>query len=244
MHAERNADPAEIARFSAHANTWWDTTGPLATLHAINPLRIDWIHSRAGGIRGRKVVDVGCGGGILTEAMRIRGAVVTGIDASKDTIEAARAHAAQSRLEIEYRATTAEEVAEVFAAEFDIVICMEMLEHVPDPESVLAALAQMVRPGGHVFLSTLNRNPRAFAEAILAAEYLLRLLPAGTHEYARFIRPSELAAALRRVGLEVVGLQGLTYSPITRSYRLTASVAVNYLVHARRPMHVARCTTG
>jgi 2-polyprenyl-6-hydroxyphenyl methylase/3-demethylubiquinone-9 3-methyltransferase len=235
MLAERNADPAEIARFSAHADSWWDTTGPLATLHAINPLRVDWIDSRSGGLRDRRVVDVGCGGGILTEAMCIRGADVSGIDASEDAIEAARAHAIQSGLEIEYRTTTAEEMAETGPAEFDIVVCMEMLEHIPDPESAIAALARMVRPGGHVFVSTLNRSPRAFAEAILAAEYLLRLLPAGTHEYARFIRPSELAGALRRAGLEVNALKGLTYSPITRSYRLTDSVAVNYLIHARRP---------
>lgn len=235
MLAERNADPAEVARFSAHADSWWDTTGPLATLHAINPLRVEWIDSRSGGLRDCKVIDVGCGGGILTEAMRIRGANTTGIDASEDAIEAARGHAAQSGLEIEYQTTTAEEMAETHGGEFDIVVCMEMLEHIPDPESAIRALARLVRPGGHVFVSTLNRGPRAFAEAILAAEYLLRLLPAGTHEYARFIRPSELAAALRRAGLEVSALRGMTYSPITRSYRLTNSVAVNYLVHAQRP---------
>lgn len=230
-----NLDPSEIVRFGSHAATWWDTTGPLATLHAINPLRLNWIDSRCGGLRDRHVLDVGCGGGILTESMRIRGARVTGIDAATEAIAAAQAHAAYSELDIVYEVATAEEFAQSHADSFDVVTCMEMLEHVPDPESVINALARLVKPGGTLFLSTLNRNPRAFAEAIVGAEYLLQLLPKGTHEYARFIRPSELAAALRRSELELCALRGLTYSPITRRYRLTNSVAVNYCVHAQRP---------
>jgi 2-polyprenyl-6-hydroxyphenyl methylase / 3-demethylubiquinone-9 3-methyltransferase len=230
----QNVDAAEVAKFTSQAEQWWDPTGPLATLHAINPLRLNWIDGHAG-LRGRKVLDVGCGAGILSEAMALRGAQVTGIDAGAEQLEVARAHAAEAGLEISYHHTTAEAFAEHHAGAFDVVTCMEMLEHVPDPESALAALARLTAPGGLLFLSTINRTPLAFAEAIVAAEYLLRLLPAGTHEYARFIRPSELATVLRAHGLEVRALSGLTWSPLTRRYRLTRSVDVNYLLCAERP---------
>jgi len=230
----QNVDAAEVSKFTSQAEQWWDPTGPLATLHAINPLRLNWIDGHAG-LRGKKVLDVGCGAGILSEAMALRGAQVTGIDAGAEQLEVARAHAAETGLAIPYHHTTAEAFAEHHAGAFDVVTCMEMLEHVPDPESALAALARLTAPGGRVFLSTINRTPLAFAEAIVAAEYLLRLLPAGTHEYARFIRPSELAATLRAQGLEVRSLSGLTWSPLTRRYRLTPSVDVNYLLYAERP---------
>ncbi|AGA33190.1 3-demethylubiquinone-9 3-methyltransferase [Thioalkalivibrio nitratireducens DSM 14787] len=230
----QNVDPAELAKFTSRADDWWDPTGPFATLHAINPLRLNWIGEHAA-LHGQEVLDVGCGAGILTEAMALRGARVTGIDAGAEHLEIARAHAVESELEIAYHHTTAEAFAEHHAGRFAVVTCMEMLEHVPEPESALAALSRLVAPGGHLFLSTINRTPRAFVEAIVGAEYLLRLLPTGTHEYARFIRPSELAARLRAGGLEIRDLTGLTYSPITREYRLTPSVAVNYLLHAQRP---------
>jgi 2-polyprenyl-6-hydroxyphenyl methylase/3-demethylubiquinone-9 3-methyltransferase len=181
------------------------------------------------------VLDAGCGAGILAEAMALRGAQVTGIDAGAEHLEVARAHAAGTGVEVGYVQTTAEDFAEGHAGAFEVITCMEMLEHVPDPESAVSALARMLAPGGKLFLSTINRTPRAFAEAILGAEYLLRLLPAGTHEYARFIRPSELGASLRANGLDVRELRGLTYSPLTRRYRLTPSVAVNYLLYAERP---------
>lgn len=230
----RNVDAAEVAKFTSRAQDWWDATGPFATLHAINPLRLNWMDAHAG-LRGRRVLDVGCGAGILAEAMALRGADVTAIDAGSEHLDAARAHAQEADVTVAYHQATAEEYAEHHAGAFDVVTCMEMLEHVPDPDSALAALARLVAPGGHLFLSTINRTPRAFFEAIVGAEYLLRLLPTGTHEYARFIRPSEMAAGLRARGLDVRELRGLSYSPITRQYRLTPSVAVNYLLYARRP---------
>lgn len=228
-----NVDAAEVAKFTSLAAEWWDPTGPFATLHAINPLRLNWIDEHAR-LRGKKVLDVGCGAGILSEAMALRGASVTGIDAGAEHLEVARDHAVESGVEIDYLRTTAEDFAERNAGAFDVVTCMEMLEHVPDPDSVVSALSRLLAPGGKLFLSTINRTPRAFAEAIVGAEYLLRLLPRGTHEYARFIRPSELGASLRGQGLELRQLRGLTYSPLTRRYRLTPSVAVNYLLYAER----------
>lgn len=229
-----NVDAAEVAKFTSRADDWWDATGPFATLHAINPLRLNWIDGHAG-LRGKRVLDVGCGAGILAEAMALRGAEVTGIDAGAEHLQAARAHAEQSGVAVAYHQSTAEDYAERHAKGFDAVTCMEMLEHVPDPESALQALCRLVAPGGHLFLSTINRTPRAFAEAIIGAEYVLRLLPAGTHEFARFLKPSELGAALRSQGFDVRELRGLTYSPLTRRYRLTQSVAVNYLLYAQRP---------
>lgn len=228
-----NVDEAEVAKFTAQAEQWWDPTGPLATLHAINPLRLNWIDERAG-LRGKRVLDVGCGAGLLTEAMALRGAQVTGIDAGSEQIEIARTHAGETGVDVDYHAATAEAFAEQHAGEFDVVVCMEMLEHVPDPDAAVAALTRLAAPGGQLFLSTINRTPKAFAEAIVAAEYLLRLLPAGTHEYARFIRPSELAASLRRHGFDVRAMTGLTYSPLTRRYRLVPSTAVNYLLQAEQ----------
>jgi len=229
-----NVDAAEVAKFTSRADDWWDATGPFATLHAINPLRLNWIDARAG-LNGKRVLDVGCGAGILAEAMALRGAEVTGIDAGAEHLQAARAHAEESGVAVAYHQSTAEDYAERHAGGFDVVTCMEMLEHVPDPESALGALCRMVAPGGHLFLSTINRTPRAFAEAIIGAEYLLRLLPAGTHEYARFLKPSEIGTALRAQGFNVREVRGLTYSPLTRRYRLTPSVSVNYLLHARGP---------
>jgi len=226
-----NIDPSEVAKFTAQAEHWWDATGPMASLHAINPLRLNWIDDHAD-LPGKRVLDVGCGAGILAEAMALRGAEVTGIDASAEALEVARAHAQASEVAVAYHHTSAEAFAERHAGRFHVVTCMEMLEHVADPEAVLVALARLLAPGGKLFVSTINRTPRAFAEAILGAEYLLRLLPAGTHEYARFIRPSELAMPLRRHGLAIRDLRGLTYSPLTRHYRLTPSVAVNYLLYA------------
>ena len=228
-----NVDAAEVAKFTSRADDWWDATGPFATLHAINPLRLNWIDEHAG-LRGKRVLDVGCGAGILAEAMALRGAEVTGIDAGAEHLQAARGHAEESGVAVAYHQSTAEDYAEHHAGGFDAVTCMEMLEHVPDPESAVQALCRLVAPGGHLFLSTINRTPRAFAEAIIGAEYLLRLLPSGTHEYARFLRPSELGGALRAQGFDVRELRGLTYSPLTRRYRLTPSVAVNYLLYARR----------
>jgi 2-polyprenyl-6-hydroxyphenyl methylase/3-demethylubiquinone-9 3-methyltransferase len=228
-----NVDAAEVAKFTAHAEQWWDPTGPLATLHAINPLRLNWIDERTP-LRGKRVLDVGCGAGLLTEAMALRGARVTGIDAGEEQIDIARTHAAETGVEIDYQVTTAETFAERHAGAFDVVVCMEMLEHVPDPDAAMAALARLASPNGHLFLSTINRTPRAFTEAIIGAEYLLRLLPAGTHEYARFIRPSELAGSLRSHGFSVRAMTGLTYSPLTRRYRLTPSTAVNFMLQAER----------
>ncbi|MFY0988990.1 bifunctional 2-polyprenyl-6-hydroxyphenol methylase/3-demethylubiquinol 3-O-methyltransferase UbiG [Halomonas sp. C05BenzN] len=231
-----NVDPGEIAKFEALAERWWDPESEFKPLHDINPLRLDFIDARAG-LASRRVVDVGCGGGILAEAMAHRGAVVTGIDLGEAPLAVARLHAAESGVEVAYRHVSVEALAEEQPGDFDVVTCLEMLEHVPDPASVVAACARLVKPGGQVFFSTLNRNPKAYALAILGAEYLLRLLPRGTHDYARFIRPSELAGWCREAGLEVREQSGLVYNPLTRRYRLSSSdVSVNYLMHCRREL--------
>nr|WP_018864516.1 bifunctional 2-polyprenyl-6-hydroxyphenol methylase/3-demethylubiquinol 3-O-methyltransferase UbiG [Thioalkalivibrio sp. ARh3] len=229
-----NVDHAELHKFTHRAHEWWDPNGAFGTLHAINPLRLEWIDQHAD-LAGKKVLDVGCGAGILSEAMAVRGAQVTALDAGAEHLEVAREHAHDSGLEIHYLHTTAEAHAEHHAGDYDVVTCLEMLEHVPDPEAVIDALVQLVRPGGWLFLSTINRTPRAFAEAIVGAEYVLRLLPTGTHEYSRFIRPSELGAVLRRHRLEVIDMTGLTYSPLSGRYRLVPRTDVNYLMAARRP---------
>jgi len=234
VHADGNADPAELAKFSALAHNWWDTEGEFASLHAINPLRLDWIDGIAS-LAGKQVLDVGCGGGILAESMAGRGAQVLGIDLAEKLLKVAQLHALQSQgVSVTYRAAAAETLAVEMPARFDTVTCMEMLEHVPEPASVVHACAQLVKPGGWCFFSTLNRNPKAFLGAIVAAEYVLRLLPRGTHEYARFIRPSELARFCREAGLNLRHSRGLTYNPVTRQYRLTQDTGINYMIAAQR----------
>ena len=229
-----NFDAAELAKFSALAHRWWDPTSEFRPLHEINPLRLGHIERLAGGLAGRRVLDVGCGGGILAEAMAGRGAQVTGIDLAEKPLKVAMLHGHESGSRVDYRLVSAEELAAEAPAAFDVVTCMEMLEHVPDPASTVAACARLVRPGGQVFFSTLNRNPKSFLFAIVGAEYVLRLLPRGTHEYARFIRPSELAGFCRAAGLAVEDLTGMTYNPLTRVYALGPDVGVNYLAACRK----------
>ena len=234
MHAA-NADPAELDKFSAFAANWWDPQGELKTLHDINPLRMDWIRTQAGPLDGLRTLDVGCGGGLLAEAMAAEGAHVTGIDLAKQALQIARLHGHESGVKVDYECISAEDYAQQHAGQFDLVTCMELLEHVPDPASVVGACAHLVRPGGLVCFSTLNRNPQSFLLAIVAAEYLLRMVPRGTHSYEHFITPSELAAAARGAGLDVVSLSGMSYQPLTRLYSLTQDTRVNYLMAARRP---------
>ena len=229
-----NADPAELAKFSGLAGRWWDPEGPSRPLHDLNPVRLQYIERRAP-LAGRAVLDVGCGGGILSESMARRGARVLGIDLASAVLEVAELHALQSGISVEYREVAAEDLAAQHPGEFDLVTCMEMLEHVPDPAASLAALAKLVRPGGDIVVSTLNRHPRAFAVAILGAEYIARVLPRGTHEYLKFIRPSELARWGRAAGLELLDLAGIGYNPITRAFRLSSDTRINYLAHFRRP---------
>ncbi len=229
-----NVDPAELAKFQALASRWWDPQSEFRPLHEINPLRLEWIDGIAS-LAGKQALDVGCGGGILAEAMAQRGAQVRGIDLAERSLQVAELHALESGAAVAYERIAAEDLALREPAAWDVVTCMEMLEHVPDPESTVRACATLARPGGWVFVSTINRNPKAFALAIIGAEYLLRMLPRGTHEYEKFVRPSELAAAARRSGLELVELTGMTYNPLTRRYRLDArDVDVNYLAAFRR----------
>jgi len=229
-----NFDPAELAKFSALAHRWWDPTSEFRPLHEINPLRLAHIERLAGGLSGKRVVDIGCGGGILAEAMAGRGAQVTGIDLADKPLKVAMLHALESASTVEYRLVSAETLASESPATFDVVTCMEMLEHVPDPASTVAACARLAKPGGAVFFSTINRNPKSFLFAIVGAEYVLGLLPKGTHEYARFIRPSELTRHCRAAGLSVEDLTGMTYNPFTRTYALGRDVDVNYLLGCRR----------
>jgi len=229
-----NVDPAELSKFSALAHRWWDPTSEFRPLHEMNPVRLAHIERVAGGLQDKRVVDVGCGGGILAEAMAARGARVTGIDLAEKPLKVAMLHALESGAAIDYRLTSAEELAAREPGAFDVVTCMELLEHVPDPASTVAACAGLVRTEGHVFFATINRNPRSFLFAILGAEYVLRLLPRGTHEYARFIRPSELAAFARSAGLALEGLTGVTYNPLTRVFALAADVGVNYIAACRK----------
>ena len=232
--AAENVDPAEIAKFSALAHRWWDPTGEFRPLHEINPLRLAHVEKLVGGLAGKRVLDVGCGGGILAEAMAARGASVTGIDLADKPLKVAMLHRIESGSPVEYRLVAAEAVAEEMPEAFDVVTCMEMLEHVPEPASVVRACTRLVKPGGWVVFSTINRNPKSFLVAIVGAEYVLRLLPRGTHEYARFITPSELARHCRDAGLAVEDLTGMTYNPLTRVYALGRDVGVNYLLAARR----------
>ena len=229
-----NVDPGELAKFSALAHRWWDPTSEFRPLHEINPLRLAHIERLAGGLAGKRVVDVGCGGGILAEAMAAKGATVTGIDLADKPLKVATLHRMETGSSVDYRLISAEALAEESPGAFDLVTCMEMLEHVPEPPSTVRACARLVKPGGMVFFSTINRNAKSFLFAIVGAEYVLRLLPKGTHEYARFIRPSELAGLCREAGLSVFDLTGMTYNPITRIYALGRDVDVNYLIGSRR----------
>jgi 2-polyprenyl-6-hydroxyphenyl methylase/3-demethylubiquinone-9 3-methyltransferase len=229
-----NVDPAEISKFDAAAPRWWDPDGEFRPLHDLNPARLDYVEARAG-LAGMDVLDVGCGGGLLAEGMARRGARVTGIDLAAEALAVARLHALESGVAVDYRQVAVESLAGSNPGRFDLVTCLEMLEHVPDPAAVVAALGRLVRPGGHVICSTINRNAKAFALAIVGAEYLLRLLPMGTHQYARLIRPSELTRWARAAGLELAGLAGLEYDPLGRKARVSADVSVNYLAHFRRP---------
>ena len=234
MHASRNADEAEIAKFSALAQSWWDPAGPSKPLHELNPLRLRYLQ-RAIELKGAAALDVGCGGGILSEAMARAGARVLGIDLSQAVLDVAELHALEGKIELEYKSIAAEQLAMQQPAAFDLVTCMELLEHVPDPAAAVAALAALVKPGGDVVVSTLNRKPLAFAVAIIGAEYITRILPRGTHEYLKFIRPSELARWGREAGLELIDLTGITYNPLTRSFRLSPNTDINYLAHFKRP---------
>lgn len=229
-----NVDATELAKFSALAAKWWDPSSEFRPLHEINPLRLDWIDELAT-LAGKAVLDVGCGGGILAESMARRGAAVTGIDLAEKSLRVAQLHRLESGVEVTYRCVSAEALATEAPGSFDVVTCMEMLEHVPDPASTIRACAALLRPGGWLFVSTINRNPKAFMLAIVGAEYLLRLLPRGTHDYHRFLKPSEIAQAARAAGLDVVRMSGMTYNPLTRRYRLDArDVDVNYLMALRR----------
>lgn len=227
-----NAYPTELAKFAALAQSWWDPKGPSKPLHQLNPLRLKYVE-QISPLAGKRVLDVGCGGGILSESMARAGAQVLGIDLAKPLLEVAELHALEANVVVEYRAVAAETLAKECAGAFDVVTCMEMLEHVPDPAATLAALAALAKPGGDVIVSTLNRGPRSFAVAIVGAEYIARALPRGTHEYLKFIRPSELARWGRDAGLELRDLTGITYNPLTRSFRLSTDTSVNYLAHFR-----------
>jgi 2-polyprenyl-6-hydroxyphenyl methylase/3-demethylubiquinone-9 3-methyltransferase len=229
-----NVDPAEIAKFSALAHRWWDPTSEFRPLHEINPLRLAHIERLVGGIAGKRVVDVGCGGGILAEAMAAKGAEVLGIDLADKPLKVAALHKLESGANVEYRLVAAEQLAGEMPGAFDVVTCMEMVEHVPDPASTVAACARLAKPGGWVVFSTINRNPKSFHFAIVGAEYVPRLLPKGTHEYAKFVTPSELARHCRAAGLDVRDLTGMTYNPLTRVYSLGRDVDVNYLIAARK----------
>lgn len=234
-----NVDPQELAKFGALAHRWWDPESEFRPLHEINPLRTAWIAARAP-LKGAKALDVGCGGGILSEGLAREGASVKGIDLSDKALGVARLHALESGAGVDYEAVSAEDLAARQPSSFDVLTCMEMLEHVPAPDTTIRACAALVRPGGHVFFSTLNRNPKSYLFAILGAEYLLKLLPRGTHDYTRFIRPSELALWSREAGLEIKELCGMAYNPLTRRYSLGNDTSVNYLVHAVRTADTPR----
>ena len=228
-----NADPAELAKFGDLAHRWWDPNSEFKPLHDINPLRLDWIEASAG-LAGKRVLDVGCGGGLLSEGMAARGAQVTGIDLSEKPLGVARLHLLESGQQVDYRMISAEHLAEEMPASFDVVTCLEMLEHVPNPASVVSACARLVKPGGAVFFSTLNRNPKAYLLAVIGAEYLLKMLPKGTHDYAKFIKPSELSRWAKQADLEPEELIGMSYNPLTKHYSLGRDTSVNYLIRTTR----------
>jgi len=229
-----NADQAELDKFSQLAHRWWDANSEFKPLHEINPLRLDWISGLAGGLQGKRVVDVGCGGGILSESMAMQGAQVTGIDLAEKPLKVAKLHQLESGVQVDYRLIAAEDLAEAEPESFDVVTCMEMLEHVPDPVSIMTACARMVKPNGWVFFSTLNRNPKSYLFAIVGAEYVLNMLPKGTHDWSKFIKPHELAAYARQSNLESVDLMGMTYNPFTKTYKLERNTDVNYMLACRR----------
>ena len=229
-----NVDQAELDKFSQLAHRWWDVNSEFKPLHDINPLRLEWITQLAGGIQGKRVIDVGCGGGILAESMAVQGAQVTGIDLAEKPLKVARLHQLESGVQVDYRLIAAEDMATEQPGGFDVVTCMEMLEHVPDPVSVMTACARLVKPEGWVFFSTLNRNPKSYLFAIVGAEYVLNMLPKGTHDWTKFIKPHELSSFARQAGLEPVALMGMTYNPFTKVYRLERDTDVNYLLACRR----------
>lgn len=229
-----NADPLELKKFSDLAHQWWDPTSEFRPLHEINPLRLDWINSHAP-LTGKKVVDVGCGGGILAESMARKGADVTGIDLSEKALKVADLHSLESGIQVRYELIAAEDLAAKEGGRYDVVTCMEMLEHVPDPASIVMACTHLAKPGGRIFFSTINRNPKSYLHAVIGAEYVLRLLPKGTHDYAKFITPAELAQFARQSGLSIDALKGLGFNPLTKIYSLNSDTSVNYLVACTKP---------
>ena len=235
MSQTLNVDPNEIAKFEALASRWWDPQSEFKPLHDINPLRLEFIEQHSEGLQGKTIVDVGCGGGILAEAMAKKGAQVTGIDMGEAPLTVAQLHAMDAGVDMDYELVSAEDFAEKHSGKFDIVTCMEMLEHVPDPASIIRACQKMLKPGGKAFFSTLNRNPKSFLFAIIGAEYLLQLLPKGTHDYRKFITPAELASYIRQAGLDLIQLKGMSYNPLLQSYKLGKDVSVNYLVATQKP---------
>ena len=230
-----NADPLEIQKFSELAHRWWDPTSEFRPLHEINPLRLEWINAKVP-LAGKKVIDIGCGGGILTESIAKKGADATGSDLSDKALKVADLHSLESGVSVRYELISAEDMAAREPGQYDVVTCMEMLEHVPDPASIVKAAATLVKPGGHVFFSTINRNPKAYLFAVVGAEYLLRMLPKGTHDYAKFITPAELSQFAREAGLQVDSLKGMTYNPLTKIYALNQNTDVNYMVACSRPL--------
>ena len=230
-----NADELELQKFGDLAHKWWDKNSEFKPLHAINPLRLNWIDGLIG-LKGKRVLDVGCGGGILSESMYFKGAEVTGIDLGEKALNIAKLHQLESGAKVDYQYIAVEELATQQPASFDVVTCMEMLEHVPDPAAIITACARLVKPGGSVFFSTINRNPKAYIFAVLGAEYVLNLLPKGTHDYAKFIKPSELASWARIANLDIHSMRGMSYNPITQHYSLGDDVAVNYMIHTTLPL--------
>lgn len=229
-----NVDPAEIEKFSALASKWWDPTSEFKPLHEINPLRLEWIENQVGTLDNKKILDIGCGGGILAESMATKGAHVTGIDLAERSLKVARLHSLETGIKVHYQHISAEDMAAAHPAQFDVVTCMEMLEHVPNPASIIHACSKLVKPGGWVFFSTLNRNPKSFLFAILGAEYILNLVPKGTHQYETFIKPSELVRSAREAHLVPQQIKGLEYNPLSKHYSLSDDSSVNYLISTRK----------